>query len=59
MTNYATKATTNTKSVIDTNITNSMHGAPDALNTIKELSDVVGAAANSITTVFERIRNQS
>ena len=42
MTNYATKATTYTKSDVDTKLTNIINGAPDALNTLKELSDALG-----------------
>ena len=54
MVNYAVKSDTYTKSDIDTKFTNIIAGAPDALNTLKELSDALGADANiSATTVTE------
>ena len=43
MVNYATKEDTYTKNDIDAKFTNLIAGAPDALNTLKELSDALGA----------------
>ena len=51
MTNYATKTTTYTRTDVDTKFTNIVNGAPDALNTLKELSDALGADAIFSTTV--------
>ena len=55
MTNYATKATTYPITDVDTKFTNIINGAPDALNTLKELSDALGANANFSTMVLNQI----
>ena len=46
MVNYATKADTFTKTEVNDQFTNIIAGAPDALNTLKELSDALGADKN-------------
>jgi hypothetical protein len=51
MVNYATKADTFTKAEVKDKFTNSIAGAPDALNTLKDLSDALGADQNFSTTV--------
>ncbi len=51
MVNYATKATTFTKDEVNDEFTNIIAGAPNALNTLKELSDALGADANFSATV--------
>jgi hypothetical protein len=51
MTNYATKADTFTKNEVDDKFTNIINGAPGALNTLKELSDALGAGQNFSATV--------
>ena len=55
MTNYATTATTYTRTDVDTKFTNIIAGAPDALNTLKELSDALGADANYSATVLNKL----
>ena len=55
MVNYAVKSDTYTKSDIDTKFTNIIAGAPDALNTLKELSDALGADANYSSTVLTEL----
>ena len=42
MVNYATKIDAYTKSEVNDKCTNIIAGAPDALNTLKELSDALG-----------------
>ena len=55
ITNYATKATTYTKTDVDAKFTDLINGAPDALNTLKELSHALGSDANFSTTVLNQI----
>ena len=55
MTNYATTATTYTRTVIDNKFTDIIAGAPNALNTLKELSDALGADANYSATVLHKL----
>jgi uncharacterized protein YpuA (DUF1002 family) len=55
MVNYATKATTYTKTEVDDKCNNIIAGAPNALNTLKELSDALGSDANYSTTVLNHI----
>ena len=55
MTNYATTATTYTRTVVDKKFTDIIAGAPDASNTLKELSDALGADHNFSTTVLNKI----
>ena len=59
MTNYATKATTYTKSDVDAKFTNIINGAPDALNTLKELSDALGSNPNFSTTILSQIGSKA
>ena len=59
MVNYATKQDTYTKNDIDTKFTNLIAGAPDALNTLKELSDALGADANFSTTVLNQLGDKA
>ena len=55
MVNYATKTDTYTKSEVNDKFTNIIAGAPDALNTLKELSDALGADANYSATVLSKL----
>ena len=55
MTNYATTATTYTRTIIDNKLTDIIAGAPDALNTLKELSGALGADANYSATVLNKL----
>ena len=59
MVNYATKEDTYTKNDIDTQFTNLIAGAPDALNTLKELSDALGADANFSTAVLNQLGDKA
>ena len=43
MANYATKADAFTKNEVNDKFTNIIAGAPDASNTLKELSDALGS----------------
>ncbi len=54
VTSYATKATTQTRTDVDTKFTNIINGAPDALNKWKEVSDAHGANANSAQRFYTR-----
>ena len=51
MANYATIATTYTRTAVDQKFTDIIAGAPNALNTLKELSDALGADQNFSATV--------
>ena len=55
MVNYAVKIDTYTKSDIASKFTNIIAGAPDALNTLKEISDALGADANYSSTVLTEL----
>ena len=59
MANYSTKATTYTKTEVDTKFNDIINGAPSALNTLKELSDALGADASFSTTVLNQIGDKA
>ena len=59
MVNYATKEHTYTKNAVDTKFTNLIAGAPDALNTLKELSDALGADASFSTRVLNKLGDKA
>ena len=59
MVNYAVKSDAYTKNDIDAKFTNIIAGAPDALNTLKELSDALGADANFSTTVLNQLNDKA
>ncbi len=59
MANYATKTTTYTKTDVDAKFTDIISGAPNALNTLKELSDALGANPSFSTTVLNQISSKA
>ena len=59
MTNYALKADTFTKGEVNEKFTNIIAGAPDALNTLKELSDALGADHNFSASVTNALGNKA
>ena len=59
MVNYAIKSDTYTKSEINDKFTNIISGAPDALNSLKELSDALGADANFSTTMLNQLNEKA
>ena len=59
MANYSTKATTYTKTEVDTKFNDIINGAPSALNTLKELSDALGADASFSATVLNQIGDKA
>ncbi len=59
MANYSTKATTYTKTEVDMKFNDIINGAPSALNTLKELSDALGADASFSTTVLNQIGDKA
>ncbi len=58
MVNYAAKADTFTKAEVNDKFTNIIAGAPDALNSQKELSDVLGSNLHFSTTVLHTLNNK-
>ena len=59
MVNYAIKSDTYTKSEVNDKFTNIIAGAPDALNSLKELSDALGADANFSTTMVNQLNEKA
>ncbi len=59
MVNYATNADTFTKGEVNQKFTDIIAGAPNALNTPKELSDALGADENVSATVSDKINSKS
>ena len=57
--NYATKSDTYAKSEVNDKFTNIIAGAPNALNTLKEISDALGADANFSTTVLNQLNEKA
>ncbi len=55
MANYATTATTYTRTAVDHQITDLVGGAPVLLDTLKELSDAIGADHNFSTTILNKL----
>ena len=59
MTNYATKADTFTKTEVSQKITVLVGGAPVLLDTLKELSDALGADHNFSATMLNKLAGKS
>ncbi len=59
MTNYAIKADTFTKTEVSQKITDLVGGAPVLLDTLKELSDALGADHNFSTTMLNKLAGKS
>ncbi len=55
MVNYATKADTFTKTEVNHKFTDIIAGAPNALNTLKELSDAFGTDHNFSATILNQL----
>ena len=59
MANYATKLETYTKTEVTQKFTDLVDGAPVLLNTLKELSDALGADKNFSTTITNTLSNKA
>ena len=59
MTNYATKLDTYTRAAVDQKFTDIIAVAPHALNTLKELSDALGADQNYSATITTSLGNKA
>ena len=59
MVNYAIKSDTYTKSEVNDKFTNIIAGAPDALNSLKEISDALAADANFSTTMLNQLNEKA
>ena len=58
-TNYYTKSQTYTKLEVNTQFSNLINSAPDALNTLKELPDALNNDANYAVTVQNQLNNKA
>ena len=58
-TNYYTKSQTYTKLEVNTQFSNLINSAPDALNTLKELADALNNDANYAATVQNQLNSKA